>query len=84
MNSAKGCAECYRLSEAYEKATMAWFRLEGNLRIAEYGRDEESVLNIARELAATAEKRDLLRSEIERHQATMHPKTSTAAGHPSV
>ena len=81
MNSVKGCAECHRLSESYEKATMAWFRLEGNLRIAEYGRDEESVLALVRELAATGEQRDSLRSAIARHQSETHPKASTASGH---
>jgi hypothetical protein len=79
MNVAEACAECLRLSDAYETVTMAWFRLEGNLRIAEYGRDEESSRNLAQELTEIADRRLVLRSAMNQHQQSSHPRAAAAA-----
>jgi len=65
----EGCAECKRLSDSYESATMAWFRVEGSLRIAQYGRDAKSAESLAEELRLIGERRVLLREAMERHRA---------------
>ncbi|MES1261291.1 MAG: hypothetical protein ABUS49_06090 [Acidobacteriota bacterium] len=72
MEDVHGCAECRRLSEAYETETLTWFRLEGHLRIAEYGRDEESAQRIAFELDDTTRRRTELRGAIARHKEDFH------------
>ena len=81
MDVIPGCAECKRLSEAYEAETMTWFRLEGHLRIAEYGRDKESADRIALELDETTRKRTDLRTSMTRHQQDFHGGSQT---HPCV
>ncbi len=72
MDEVNGCAECQRLAKAYETETLAWFRLEGHLRIAEYGRDEESAQRIAFDLDEATQRRTELRNEIARHQRDSH------------
>ncbi len=79
MSFVEGCDECRRLSSAYEAATMDWFRLQGQLRIAEYSREKDISEKIVAELNATAKRRQTLRDEIELHQATAHPRTNTAS-----
>jgi hypothetical protein len=85
MDTVEGCAECSRLAEAYESETMAWFRLEGQLRIAEYARDEVTSGKIAAELDKVAKRRVALRAEMDRHRAEFHanggnPKARTVCG----
>lgn len=63
------CAECRRLSDSYESATMAWFRIQGNLRIAECGRDEKSVEKLSIELNTVSGQREALRAVIDRHRS---------------
>jgi hypothetical protein len=74
----RGCAECLRLSESYEAETMSWFRLEGQLRIAEYGRDQNSVHRISADLAGVARRRTELRAAIEQHESEFHKDGSQA------
>jgi hypothetical protein len=75
----EGCEDCRRLSAAYEAATMEWFRLQGQMRVAEYSRDAEASDNIVAELNAIARRRQALREEIENHNLAVHPRTSTAS-----
>lgn len=79
MNVVEDCAECQRLTASYEAATIDWFRLEGNLRIAEYGRDEESFSSLAEQLHEIAEKRLQLRKAIEKHWNAAHPRVVAAS-----
>ena len=65
----QGCVECRRLSDAYESATMTWFRVEGQFRIAEFGHDKAAVKELASELAAIGERRSALRDALARHKA---------------
>ena len=74
MQLVQGCEECRRLTESYEAETMKWFRLEGHLRIAEYGRDKASARRIASELEATTCKRSELRILIAQHEADCHDR----------
>jgi hypothetical protein len=79
VDTVPGCAECSRLANAYEAETMAWFRLEGHLRIAEYGHDDAAAKKIAADLDAVTRKRAELRIAIDRHGTEFHsngsPKT---------
>ena len=79
MTFVEGCDECKRLSSAYEAATMEWFRLQGQLRIAEFSRDKEASHQIVAELNATARKRQTLREAIESHHLAVHLRTSSAS-----
>jgi hypothetical protein len=79
MNFMDGCTECQRLSGAYEAATMEWFRMQGQLRVAEYSRDQDASDTIVAELNAIARRRQALREEIEEHNRLVHTRTSTAA-----
>jgi hypothetical protein len=76
MNS--DCKECQRLSAEYEAATMEWFRVQGQLRVAEYSREEESSSRIIAELSLIAARRHALREAREKHEFEVHPRTSTA------
>jgi hypothetical protein len=75
----ESCEECRRLSDAYEAATMEWFRLQGQLRVAEYSREAEASDSIVAELNLVAKRRQALREEIENHNLIAHPRTSTAS-----
>lgn len=79
MDIIRGCAECKRLSDAYESETMTWFRLEGHLRIAEHGHNKAAVAGIATELEATTRKRMELRSELTNHKHKTHGGNSRVA-----
>ena len=79
MTFVEGCEECKRLSSAYEAATMEWFRLQGQLRIAEFSRDKEASHQIVAELNATARRRQSLREEIEAHHLAVHSRTTSAS-----
>ena len=81
MDTVQGCAECLRLANVYETETMAWFRLEGHLRIAEYSHDEAAAQKIAADLDSVTKKRVELRRAMDRHKTECHsngsPKTLT-------
>lgn len=79
MSIVEGCKECQRLSSAYEATTMEWFRLQGQLRIAEYSHEEEAASRIVAEINSTARRRQSLRDEIEKHDAVAHRRTNTAS-----
>jgi hypothetical protein len=74
----EGCKECQRLSAAYEATTMEWFRLQGQLRIAEYSHEDEASYRIVAEINSTARRRQSLRDETEAHELSAHRRTSTA------
>ena len=74
------CEECKRLSAEYEAATMEWFRVQGQLRVAEYSREEESSSRIIAELSLITARRHALREEAEKHDLDKHPRVATASG----
>lgn len=78
MSIVEGCKECQRLSAVYEAATMEWFRLQGQLRIAEYSHEEEASHRIVAEINLVARKRQTLRDELEQHDLSAHRRTSSA------
>jgi hypothetical protein len=78
LNFIEGCEECKRLSAAYEAATMEWFRLQGQLRVAEYSRDPEASHQIVAELNVISRRRQGLREAAEDHALAAHPRTSSA------
>jgi len=80
MNFVAGCQTCQRLSAEYEAATMQWFRVQGQLRIAQYSREAEASTRIIAELNAITARRNALRETVEKHNLEMHPKTATATG----
>lgn len=57
---------------------MEWFRLQGQLRIAEYSREQDSSQRIGAELNATGKRRQNLREAAEAHFLAVHTRTSTA------
>jgi hypothetical protein len=58
---------------------MEWFRLQGQLRVAEYSREQEASAGIVTELNEIARRRQALREEIENHDRLVHCRTSTAS-----
>lgn len=80
MNFVAGCHECERLSAEYEGATMQWFRVQGQLRVAEYSRDMETSNRIISELNSITARRSALREESEEHTVKMHPRVAAASG----
>ncbi|HWE52385.1 MAG TPA: hypothetical protein VG273_21495 [Bryobacteraceae bacterium] len=80
MNFVPTCEECRRISAAYEAATMEWFRVQGQLRVAEYSREEESSNRIIAELSAITARRQALREEAEKHDRDAHPRAAAASG----
>lgn len=78
MRFAGQCDECKRLSAEYEAATMEWFRVQGQLRVAEYSSERDSSSRIVAELSRIAARRHALREERERHELETHPRTSSA------
>jgi hypothetical protein len=79
MNFADACHECQRLSAEYEAATMEWFRVQGQLRVAEYSRDEEASDRIVAQLSLITERRRALREAVEKHELEMHPRVAAAS-----
>ena len=69
------CEICRRLSDEYEAATMEWFRVQGQLRVAEYSRDENATSRIIAELSAISTRRQALREAKEKHELEQHPRT---------
>jgi hypothetical protein len=80
MSFAGDCKECQRLSAEYEAATMEWFRVQGQLRVAEYSRDEESSNRIVAELGLITARRHALREAAEKHELEIHPRVASASG----
>jgi hypothetical protein len=80
VNVVPGCVECQRLSAEYEVATMEWFRVQAQLRVAEYSREEESSNRLIAELNAITSRRHALREAAEQHANDIHPRTATASG----
>jgi hypothetical protein len=80
MNFAGACNECQSLAAEYEAATMEWFRVQGQLRVAEYSREEASSTRIIAELSDITARRHALRDAIQRHEVEMHPRTASASG----
>ena len=80
MNFVGTCTVCKRLSAEYEAATMEWFRVQGQLRVAEYSREDESSTRIIAELSVITARRHALREAAEKHDAEKHPRVATASG----
>jgi hypothetical protein len=59
---------------------MEWFRLQGQLRIAEYSADEDASHRIVAEIQSIGKRRQALRGEIEKHNLTVHTRTNSANG----
>jgi hypothetical protein len=78
MNSPAQCEVCNRLAADYEAATMEWFRVQGQLRIAEYSRDENASNRIISQLSDIAERRHSLRNARDQHELEQHPQTRCA------
>ena len=76
MKSSSECQVCRRLSEEYEAATMEWFRVQGQLRVAEYSRDENATARIIAELSAISARRQELREAQDKHEVAQHPRTN--------
>jgi hypothetical protein len=74
------CEECRRISAEYEAATLEWFRVQGQLRVAEYSREEEASSRIVSELSRITARRQRLREEAARHENDKHPRVATARG----
>jgi hypothetical protein len=79
MSSTCDCRECKRLSAEYEAATLEWFRVQGQLRVAEYSRDEEAMNRIISELSAITARRRGFREALQQHELEMHPRASSAS-----
>ena len=75
MKSPDVCEVCRRLSDEYEAATMEWFRVQGQLRVAEYSRDENATGRIIAELSRISARRQTLREAREKHELEQHPRT---------
>jgi hypothetical protein len=78
MNFDASCEECRRISSEYEAATMEWFRVQGQIRIAEYSHDDEASNRIIDELSRITARRQRLREEAEKHQLDRHPRIAAA------
>ena len=72
MNFVDGCPQCRRISGRYEAATLQWFRVQGQLDVAQYLNDPETSAGIVAELAVIAKRRQTLREAAERHIARAH------------
>ena len=71
-NGSSTCAECEKLSAEYESATIRWFRLDNQMRIAEFGLDPEASARIASERAGVGELRLSLRRKLHDHFSQQH------------
>jgi len=73
MNFVANCKECQRLSVAYEAVTIEWFRVQGQLRVAEFSRENGLSHTIVGELTKLAAHRQAVREEAEKHTLDAHP-----------
>jgi hypothetical protein len=78
MNFVAGCETCRSLSAEYEAATMQWFRVQGQLRVAEYSREAEASTRIIAELNVISARRNAIRDAVEKHNIEKHPRAATA------
>jgi hypothetical protein len=74
MNFVESCEDCQRLSAAYEAITIEWFRVQGQLRVAEFSRDDELSHTIVAELTTIAGRRQAVRQDAEKHTLEAHPR----------
>jgi hypothetical protein len=72
MNFVDGCPECRRISGKYEAATLEWFRVQGQLDVAQYLHDPETSARIVADLAGIAKRRQSLQEAATRHIAKAH------------
>jgi hypothetical protein len=79
MNVVGGCTECQRLSAEYEAATMEWFRVQGQLRVAEFSREKSASSRIIAELSLISARRQALREAADKHRQEMHPRVAVAS-----
>lgn len=80
MHFVDGCPECRRISTKYEAATLEWFRIQGQLGIAEHLRDPETSAGIVTEMAVIAKRRQALRDAAGRHIARAHAALTANGG----
>ena len=73
MKFVEKCAECERISAAYETATIEWFRLQNQLTIAEHARDDAASDAIVAELTVIAAQRERMRDSADQHFRDAHP-----------
>ena len=78
MNFADDCAECAHLSASYEAITMQWFRIQGELRIASWSRDQAASDKIVAELTKIGRQRGQLRDAAQAHIDLAHPRAASA------
>jgi len=83
MSSPSQCKVCQRLFAEYEAATMEWFRVQGQLRVAEYCREREASDRIVAELSQIAARRHGLREAMTKHELEAHPRTAYAGSTPA-
>ena len=79
MNFVETCEACRRLSAAYEASTIEWFRVQGQLRVAEFSREEALSHSIVTELVGIAAHRQAVREEAEQHTLSAHPRVISAS-----
>jgi hypothetical protein len=77
-HSSATCPDCERLSGDYESATIRWFRLDSQMRIAEFGLDRDSTLRIASEMASLDLSRTALRQALHEHTSLAHSEATRA------
>ncbi len=80
MNFVDGCPECKGFSGRYEAATIEWFRLQGQLGIAEHLRDPKVSADIVAELTRIAKSRQSIREAAERHIDSAHARRLANGG----
>lgn len=79
MNCSDDCADCKRLARSYESVTIEWFRVQGQLRIASFSRDQTASDRIVAELTGIGQRREQLRRETDDHVAERHPRAACAS-----
>jgi hypothetical protein len=78
LNFVDDCNECKRFSANYEAVTMQWFRVQGELRIAAWSRDQIASDRIVAELTRIGRRREQLREAAETHIDAAHPRVASA------
>ena len=79
MGRTEKCPECNRLESEYEAATMEWFRVQGQLRIAEYSRAADASQQITEELTKISKRRDVLRNAKAQHETEAHSQLANGS-----
>jgi hypothetical protein len=78
LNFVDDCSECKRFSNNYEAVTMQWFRVQGELRIAAWSRDQSASDKIVAELTRIGKHREEVRASAEAHIDAAHPRVASA------